>query len=79
MDDKCIKCENPTVLCLCTGKPIKNYYSKLAKYQNMGVARAKTIEIMEMLIGDSTLNSKDIASQNWFELEDSIVKIINSK
>jgi len=72
MDDRCIKCENPTALCLCTGKPIKNYYSKLAKYQNMEVARAKAIDIMEW-------TCPELEGEDWFKMEDRLTEIINSK
>jgi hypothetical protein len=47
-------------------------YKKLAKKQNMTIARAKAIEIMELL-------EVKQEGEDWYQLEDQIKKIINSK
>lgn len=74
---RCIKCENPVSLCLCSGKPIKNYYSKTAKYQNMTIARAKACDVLETLMADGKMET--ITGEDWYAYEDAITKIISSK
>jgi len=54
------------------GKTFKTYKEQ-AGHQNMSVARAKAIAIVAMLVGDITTGEK------WYEYEDVITNIINSK
>lgn len=49
-------------------------WTERAKYQNMEVARAKAIAIMEMLA-----NTTNVEGEVWYEYEDEITNIINSK
>ena len=49
-------------------------YEEVAKYQNMEVARAKAIQIMEYLgVG------RVLKNEAWYEAEDELVNIIKSK
>lgn len=54
-------------------KKLKTYKEK-AKYQNMSVARAKAIDILEMCA-----NTTNIEGETWYEYEDAITKIISSE
>jgi len=47
-------------------------YKEMAKYQNMSIARAKAIAILEMLV-------PNLKGEAWYAMEDEIADIINSK
>lgn len=74
----CIKCERPIEICVCGGE-VKNYYSKLAKIQNMEIARCKAIDIMDFMIGSSTLNSDELGGMSWRDVRREIMAIIIKK
>jgi len=52
-------------------KQLKSYREQ-AKWQNMSVARTKAIAILELI-------AEHLTGQEWFDAEDKVAEIINSK